>query len=130
MLKRNFNEVAEQLYWNHPSIWVFSCKFTLYFQNTFSSKYLRRAASENGVFNRVIYSVTMQSFTFTCFNDFCCGLERVETSPSEGLFLLIMLWVILIKFCPWVANFYTNFLKLKWPLKNIFAHAWSNRFYD
>ena len=64
-----------------------------------------------------LYSVTMQSFTFTCFNDFCCGLERVETSPSEGLFLLIMLWVILIKFCPWVANFYSNFLKLKWPLK-------------
>ena len=25
-----------QLYWNHTSAWVFSCKFAAYFQNTFS----------------------------------------------------------------------------------------------
>ena len=28
--------VALQLYWNHTSSWVFSCKFAAYFQNTFS----------------------------------------------------------------------------------------------
>ena len=27
---------ARQLYWNHTSAWVFSCKFAAYFQNTFS----------------------------------------------------------------------------------------------
>ena len=25
-----------QFYWNHTLAWVFSCKFTAYFQNTFS----------------------------------------------------------------------------------------------
>ena len=27
---------TKQLYWNHTSAWVFSCKFAIYFQNTFS----------------------------------------------------------------------------------------------
>ena len=31
-----FNKVAKQLYWNHTSAWVFSCKFAAYFQNTVS----------------------------------------------------------------------------------------------
>ena len=31
-----FNKVALQLYLNRTSIWVFSCKFAAYFQNTFS----------------------------------------------------------------------------------------------
>ena len=29
-------KVAKQRYWNHTSVWVFSCKFAAYFQNTFS----------------------------------------------------------------------------------------------
>ena len=36
MPKCNFNRVAKQLYWNHTSAWVFSCKFVAYFQNSFS----------------------------------------------------------------------------------------------
>ena len=36
MLKSDFNKVARQLYWNHASAWVFSCKFAAYFQNTFA----------------------------------------------------------------------------------------------
>ena len=36
MPKCDFNKVAFQLYWNHTSAWVFSCKFIAYFQNTFS----------------------------------------------------------------------------------------------
>ena len=35
MPKCDFNKVANQLYWNHTSVWVFSCKFAAYFQNTF-----------------------------------------------------------------------------------------------
>ena len=35
ILKCNFNKVALQLYWNRTLEWVFSCKFTVYFQNTF-----------------------------------------------------------------------------------------------
>ena len=37
--------VALQLYWNHISAWVFSCKFAAYFQNTFLEDHLWRAAS-------------------------------------------------------------------------------------
>ena len=33
MPKCSFNKVAKQLYWNHSSSWVFSCKFAVYFQN-------------------------------------------------------------------------------------------------
>ena len=39
MLKCNFNKALE-LYWNHTSAWVFSCKFPAYFQCTFSSEHL------------------------------------------------------------------------------------------
>ena len=39
MLKCDFNKVAKQLYWNHTSAWVLSCKFVAYFQITFSYKY-------------------------------------------------------------------------------------------
>ena len=35
MPKCNFNKVALQLYSNHTSAWMFSCKCTAYFQNTF-----------------------------------------------------------------------------------------------
>ena len=36
MPKCDFNKIALQLYWNCASAWVFSCKFTSYFQNSFS----------------------------------------------------------------------------------------------
>ena len=31
----NTFNTAKQLYWNHTSAWVFSCKFAAHFQNTF-----------------------------------------------------------------------------------------------
>ena len=45
MPKCDFNKVALQLYWNHTSAWVFSCKFAAYFQNNFSQEHLWVAAS-------------------------------------------------------------------------------------
>ena len=45
MPKCDFNKVASQLYWNHISAWLFSCKFAAYFQNVFSSEHLWSAAS-------------------------------------------------------------------------------------
>ena len=36
MPKCDFNKVAKQLYWNHTSASVFSCKFAAYFQSTFT----------------------------------------------------------------------------------------------
>ena len=35
MPKWDFNKAASQLYWNHTSVWVFSCKFAEYFQKSF-----------------------------------------------------------------------------------------------
>ena len=35
MPKYDFNKIAKQLYYNHTSAGVFSCKFAGYFQNTF-----------------------------------------------------------------------------------------------
>ena len=46
MLKRDFNKLALQLFWNCTSSWVFSCKLALYFQNTFLKEHLCRTASE------------------------------------------------------------------------------------
>ena len=46
MSKCDFNKVALQLYWNHTSSWVFSCKSAVYFQNIFLQEHLWRAASE------------------------------------------------------------------------------------
>ena len=48
--KCDFNKVALQLYWNHTSTWVFSCKFAAYFRNTFSQEHLWVAAFENLTF--------------------------------------------------------------------------------
>ena len=45
MSKCDFNKVAKQLYWNCTSVWVFSCKFGAYFQNTFLQEHLCIAAS-------------------------------------------------------------------------------------
>ena len=42
--KCDFNKVVKQLYWNHTSTRLFSFKFAAYFQNTFLSEHLWRAA--------------------------------------------------------------------------------------
>ena len=47
MTKCDFNKVKKQLYWNHTSGSVFSCKFAGYFQNIFLEKHLWMAASDN-----------------------------------------------------------------------------------
>ena len=46
MPRCDFNKVALQLYGNYTSAWLLSCKFALYFQNSFSEKHLWRAAFE------------------------------------------------------------------------------------
>ena len=49
MPKCDFNKVALQLYWNRTSAWVFSCKFSAYFWNTFPKEHLWVAASEKWI---------------------------------------------------------------------------------
>ena len=36
MSKCDFHKVAMQVYWNHTSAWMFSCKFTTYFRTPFT----------------------------------------------------------------------------------------------
>ena len=45
MRKWDFNKVGKQLYGNHTSAWVFSCKFAAYFLNIFLQEHLRGTAS-------------------------------------------------------------------------------------
>ena len=40
MPKFDLNKVGKQLFWNHTSAWMFSCKFAAYFWNTLSLEYL------------------------------------------------------------------------------------------
>ena len=47
MPKCDFNKAAKQLYCNHTSSWVFSCKFAIYFQNTVLLEHPWRAASDH-----------------------------------------------------------------------------------
>ena len=51
--KCDFNKAAKQLYWIHILAWVFSCKFTAYFQNTFSYEHLWTAASGYRMFENL-----------------------------------------------------------------------------
>ena len=46
MSKCDFNKAALRLYWNYNSAWVLSCKFAIYFQDTFSKEHLWMAAPE------------------------------------------------------------------------------------
>ena len=52
MPKCDFNKVTSQLYWNHTSVWVFSCKFAAYFQDKCLQEHPWRTASE-WVYSRV-----------------------------------------------------------------------------
>ena len=69
-LKCDFNKVAKQLYGNHTSAWVLSCKFAAYFRNNFLKSnsgrllvhienshltgfYMRRTLAANGLTSSV-----------------------------------------------------------------------------
>ena len=45
MMKCDFNKIILQLYWNHTSAWISSCKFAACFQKTFLWEHVWRAAS-------------------------------------------------------------------------------------
>ena len=65
MPKCDFNKVAKELYWNLTSTWAFSCKYAAYFQNTFSSEHLWRAASV-GMYQHNFPAITVS--VTRCFN--------------------------------------------------------------
>ena len=82
MPKYDFSKVALQLYWNHTSAWVFSCKFAAFFQNTFSWKHLWVTACEFLMPNKMLL---------------CHGLvEQIVTYVSKGIFQLFTVVVYMM----------------------------------
>ena len=67
MSKYDFNEVALQLYWHRTLAWVFSCKFTAYFQNTFFQEHPWGTASVHVNYMQNYF----QLFSGNCFSKYC-----------------------------------------------------------
>ena len=69
-----------QLYWNHTSAWVFSCKFAAYFQNTFSWEHLWVTASQSGtlVENGLIMRYGNGSKYFLHFEVICFTNQKIK----------------------------------------------------
>ena len=53
--------LSKQIYWNHTSVWLFSCKFAAYFQKVFSWEHYWRAVSVSRDWERlnVTFDVVM-----------------------------------------------------------------------
>ena len=101
MPKSDFNKVAKQVYWNHTSAWVFSCKFAAKFQNNFFSEHLRMTAFENFIYlffclfifsvkwtlffslqkgENCWYSVFFQLMPWFCTHQFCLSIQSSEVN--------------------------------------------------
>ena len=65
MGKCDFTKVAEQLLWNHTSVWVFSCKFAAYLESSYFDEHLWRTASANFYSTCVSYFVIQIRVLFT-----------------------------------------------------------------
>ena len=91
--------IAKQVYWNHTSAWVFSCKFAAFFHNNFFSEHLWMAASENFIYlffclfifsvkwtlffslqkgENCWYSVFFQLMPWFCTHQFCLSIQSSE----------------------------------------------------
>ena len=92
----DFNKVAKQLYWNHTSAWVFSCKIATYFQNTFSKEHLWRAASDDWY---ICWFNIYVSYTFmwreiknkVCFAFWILNSSKFEITDKENVLMLRIL---------------------------------------
>ena len=69
--------LALQIYWNHTSVWVISCKFAAYFQNTFLQEHLWRAAC-GIIYLNFQELITMESLLFRNF-----GINQFRRTPAQ-----------------------------------------------
>ena len=72
MQKCDFRKVVNQLYWNHTSAWLFSCKFAAYLQNSCFDEYL--------------WGTTSANFYSTCLSYFSIQV-RVKFGLFSNIFL-------------------------------------------
>ena len=101
MAKCDFNKVAKQLYWNRTSAWGFSCKFTSYFQKTFSKEHIWKVRDSNLLRNEKSSRNTNKTFTSKsrsshpdlfckkrCSCKFCRILRKTTVSKLQATTLL------------------------------------------
>ena len=105
MPKCDFNKVASQLYWDHTSVWVFSCKFAAYWNHTSAWKQTSIIAKVHPVtvghryVDHQAKSFKIRIYRFT----WCLALLRIvspllkKTTNSEGLeyIFLIINWPLI-----------------------------------
>ena len=72
-LLKSHLEVAKQLCWNHTSAWVFSCKFTAYFQKPFPESTSGRSNFEScdvmSTWSGILKDTRLSTFLNICFFD-------------------------------------------------------------
>ena len=113
-----FKKVAKQLYWNHNSAWVFSCKFIAYFQNPFlkstSGRLLLLLFTEAicVIFRKEFWDQTIRNtlraeiFAVDWSKIFKFGGINFRDSAINSKFFGI-------KFCGWCLDRKTNQLEVK-----------------
>ena len=80
----DFNKVALQLYWNHMSAWVFSCKFAAYFQNTFSWEFIWRTASRQLIHRAINHLFSIWGKHWPEAGTRRCSLKKVFIKISQN----------------------------------------------
>ena len=103
--KCEFRKVVNQLYWNHTSAWVFSCKFAAYLQNS--------------CFDEHLWGKTSASFYSTCLQNISIGipvkfglfsnifLTRSMFSSEKAVLRLPELYLFLFRVIPYEQHFVT-----------------------
>ena len=94
--------LQERLYWNRSSRWVFTCRFVVYFQNTFPKEHLRRAASEILIFEQqahlflitYVFLHTSSTMTSCCFIIHCVTFFFFFTFSSESRWRIGFLYIL------------------------------------
>ena len=69
MWKCDFSKVANQLYWNHISTWVLSCKFAAYLQNSCFDEHFWGTTSANFYSTCLPYFSIQIRFKFRLFSN-------------------------------------------------------------
>ena len=85
---------AEQCNLNRTSTWVFYCKFTVYFQDTFSTELLWMAASDiSSLYERIMFKQMSEYFESSSFTKYQCGCGfRKDFSAQHYLVSMLEKW--------------------------------------
>ena len=105
MQKCDFRKVANQLYWNHTSAWVFSCKFAAYLHNSCFEKHLWGTTSANFYSTCLSYFSIQIRVKFGLFSNIF--LTRSMFSSERAVLRLSELYLFLFRVVPCERYFLT-----------------------